>query len=598
MPRTRRQWITPARAKPLGRFLRIGAFTVLGITALTLILVLIHRGLLPVVAWLFPSLQKPFYDLAVYGAYPTREFVSFGLNAPTPSRVLWDESCDGGFILVGPNGPSVPQSGPMILDTNGELVWMSHDYDSIMNFNVQLYKGEQYLTFWAGNKQGSTGKGDMLMLDSNYKVAYRIRAVGEGNKGDLHEFRLTDEGTALITVFNNTQADLRKMSGFRGADGWVTDGMFQEVDIETNELLFEWRAIDHFKPEDTNYFDPFGGYSESHPFDYYHLNSIEKDSKGNYLISSRHFHSVSYIDGKTGDVLWVLGGGSKDFTDLSDGLCTEHQWQHNARWIDEEKGILSFMDNGVAGPLHVDAPYSKGTIVQLHLDDMTVTHVQSYVSKDKVRSASQGNLQVLDNGNILVGWGATAAYSEFLNDGTLLCEVHYAASWTFWWERWKSYRVYRIQGWVGSPEYPPTAQIKGDHLYISWNGATEVRYWELQAARASAEGDSAFESIDIIEKTTFESSFILPSEGDYVRYRVAAMDGEKKILHHSDPVEPDGGSGSVVGVILGICAGIGSAVGVWYLVRTWARRRRVGKKLFTWEPTELFTRERYQYSKL
>ena len=135
----------------------------------------------------------------------------------------------------------------------------------------------------------------MILLDSNYKEAYRIQAVGDGNSGDLHEFRLTKDGTALISIFNNTQADLTRMKGgWRPEDGWLTDGMFQEVDVETNELLFEWRALDHVKPEDTFHFDPFGGYWESHPFDYYHLNSIEKDSRGNYLVSSRHYHHFIY----------------------------------------------------------------------------------------------------------------------------------------------------------------------------------------------------------------------------------------------------------------------------------------------------------------
>ena len=549
--------------------------------------------------WCFPDLETFLFDFGVYGPYPTRDYVSFDLNSPKPSRVRWDDSCDGGYIFVGPNGPSVPQSGPVIIDTNGELVWMSHDWGAIMNFNVQTYKGKNYLTFWAGNKSGSVGQGDMLMLDSNYKVAYRIKAVGEGNRGDLHEFRITDEGTALVTVFNNTQADLTQMSGFRPSDGWVTDGMFQEIDIETNELLFEWRAIDHFNPEDTYYFDPFGGYWESHPFDYYHLNSIEKDSKGNYLLSSRHFHSITYIDGFSGDVLWVLGGGSEDFLDLSNGSASDFQWQHNARWVSEEEGLLSFMDNGVAGPLHVDAPYSKGKIVKLDLENRTAELVQEYVSEGELRAASQGNLQLLPNDHVLVGWGAAAAYSEFLKDGTLLCEVHFAAAWLFWWERWKSYRVYRIHDWIGKPEYPPSAKIGSDGLYVSWNGATEVRYWELQGARHGAKGDQAFESIDIIEKRAFEEAFILPAEGEFVRYRVAALDDERNVLHYSDPVKPSRSTGSWVGVVLGICAALGSAVAVWLLLRAWARRRHDGNKLFTWEPAgSLFSWEKYQYSRL
>ena len=48
---------------------------------------------------------------------------------------------DGGYILIGPNGPSVDKPGPVILDTNGELVWMTDEWGLIMNLNVQQYKG-------------------------------------------------------------------------------------------------------------------------------------------------------------------------------------------------------------------------------------------------------------------------------------------------------------------------------------------------------------------------------------------------------------------------------------------------------------------------
>lgn len=497
--------------------------------------------------------------------------------------------------MVGPNGKSVRQSGPVILDTDGELVWMTDEYHTVMNFNVQNYRGKDYLTFWYGDKHGSTGRGEMVMLDSNYKVAYRIQAVGEGNKADIHEFRISKDNTALIAVSNKTQADLRSWPGFRPSDGWLTDGMFQEIDIETGELLFEWRAIEHFDPLDNYYFDPFGGYIESHPYDYYHLNSIEKDPKGNFLVSSRHFHHIAYIDGKSGDVLWTLGGHSKDFKDLSHGKATEHQWQHNARWYDQEKGILTFMDNGAAGPLHVDAPYSKATMVQLDFEKMTAKLVHSYVSPSKIRAASQGNLEVVDEDQVLVGWGATAAYTEFTMDGTPLCEVHFAASSLFWFERWKSYRVYRHFGWVGEPEYPPSARIRGKSLFVSWNGATEVKFWELQGARKD-KGDD-YDTIETIEKHHFEESFALPKNGDYVRYRAVALDHQRKVLHRSDPAVPEGGLGWFARVLIGVLV-FAAICGSVLLARSLIAHRRRGGTVLTWAVPERFIREQYQYSKL
>ena len=503
---------------------------------------------------------------------------------------------------MGPTGQGVPQPGPVIMDPRGELIWMSQEWGSVMGFTMQTYKGKNYLTFWAGRKHGSTGKGDFFMLDSNYKVAYRLHAVGENKFGEIHEFKITDQGTALISVWAREQADLRKMNSWKPSDGWLMGGVFQEIDIETNELLFEWNASEHVKLGDTFYFDPLGGYWESHPFDFYHLNSIEKDSKGNYLISSRHYHTITYIDGSSGEVLWELGAGSEDFTDLSDGHASDFQWQHNPRWVSEEEGTLTFLDNGMAGPLHVDAPYSKGKMVKLDHENRTVELLAEYLSQGHVRAPSQGNLQVLSepNDHVIVGWGATAAYSEFHVDGTLLCETHFTASLFFWWEQWKTYRVYRLHGWVSTPDYPPSAKIKGDSLYVSWNGATEVAYWELQGARNDGRGHEIFESLDLVEKHSFEEAFILPTEGDYLRYRVGALDVEKKVLRFSDLVQVESESGwSVIGLLIGVGAGVGTAIGVGYILRIRVRRGKEGGKVLTWEPTSnLFNLEQYQYSKL
>lgn len=595
-----RQWLSPARAKLVRRILRLLLSAALALAAVAIFGLFIHQGVLRILAWIFPSLEGAVFELGVYGAYPVRNYVSFDLPSPLGRRAQWDDSCNGGHIIVGPNGPSVEKMGPVVLDTNGELVWMSNKWSLVMNFNVQEYRGKQYLTFWFGHKYGSSGKGEWVMLDSNYNVAYNVKAVGEGNTGDFHEFRITKDGTALIAIFNDTQADLRRMSGgFRPQDGWLTDGMFQEVDIETNELLFEWHAIDHFKPEDTKYWDPFGGYFKSHPFDYYHLNSVEKDSKGNFIVSSRHYHHFIYLDGKTGEVLWTLGGGATDFTDLSDGLASDFKWQHNARWLSEEEGLLSFLDNGVAGPLHVDAPYSKGKIVKLDFDNRTVELVQDYISQGRVRAASQGNLYTIpENNHNLIGWGAIGAYSEFHMDGTLLCEVHWGASWLFWWERVKSYRVYRKWDWVGRPEYPPSAKIKGDQLYVSWNGATEVKYWELQGSIRGHGGNEAFITLELAEKQTFEHAFALTSDEDYDRYRVVALDAEKNVLRYSEVAEQVSAIGSSTGVVLGICAGVGIGILLGVVLLFANRRARGGpRRWFALAPLSS-SRDGYHYRKL
>ncbi len=44
---------------------------------------------------------------------------------------------------------------------------------------------------------------------------------------------------------------------------------------------------------------------------------------------------------------------------------------------------------------------------------MSANLVREYTHPDKLLSDTQGNVQVLPNGNVLVGWGSAPVFSEF-----------------------------------------------------------------------------------------------------------------------------------------------------------------------------------------
>ena len=144
--------------------LRLAYFTVVGVIGVGLVLLSIHQILLPLLAWLIPGLETVFFDWAVYGVYRPQKYVSFNLTSPQTSVLQWDDSCDNGLVLASLNGPSVPRPGPSIFDPRGDLIWMSDAYGVTMNFQVQRYKDENYLTFWAGSKQATSGKGNYYMV--------------------------------------------------------------------------------------------------------------------------------------------------------------------------------------------------------------------------------------------------------------------------------------------------------------------------------------------------------------------------------------------------------------------------------------------------
>ena len=169
-----------------------------------------------------------------------------------------------------------------------------------MNVRIQKFRGRRVLTWYEGAVLGPYG-GEFVIFDPTYHEIARVRA-GNGRHGDLHEFLLTPKGTALITIYNEVTADLTAIGG--ATDGRLVTGIVQEVDVESGEVIFEWRSREHVALDESfmTQVTPAGN------VDYFHLNSIAFDRDGHLLISARHTSAVYKINRRTGKVIWRLGG--------------------------------------------------------------------------------------------------------------------------------------------------------------------------------------------------------------------------------------------------------------------------------------------------
>ena len=355
-----------------------------------------------------------------------------------------------------------------------------------------------------------------------------MKPIG-GLTGDLHEFRITDEDTIIMTMYEATKGD---MSGYGMDEGWIFDCLFQEINLDTSEVIFEWRASDHYPIHESK--QPLfgtGGYPDN-GFDFFHINSVDKDANGDYLISARHMCAVACISHVDGSILWQLGGVANSFTDLSDGAATNFTWNHHAAWQEPGK-TLTLFDNGSNGQV-VSAKQSRGIMVELDLDQMTAKAIHQYIAPLKLLSPSQGSVQVLPGGSVLVGWGHTPAFTEFTMDGEVLCDAHFGVIWlsNFGWA--KSYRTFKFP-WVGRPNTLPDVAVRPGRsaVYVSWNGATEVARWVLQSGKSDDE-DCEYEDHDDVAKTRFETEIPIPDDADEF-LRVAALDRDGKVLAYSAP---------------------------------------------------------------
>ncbi|EPE04018.1 hypothetical protein F503_04866 [Ophiostoma piceae UAMH 11346] len=500
------------------------------------------------------------YDWGWYGIHPEQHFTSFGASPPRPFILQHDAQCsttedeNSRYTFVSPRGLAFKAPGPIIYDGQGNLVWMDTQYGEAMDLKVQHYNGQDYITFWHGSDNGTFGEGQYYMINSTYDVAHIVRPAGNFS-GDLHEFRITEQGTALMTMYKKMEADLTE--GFGIKNGWIVDSMFQEVDLATGRLLFQWHASEHFPVQDTEVPIRKLGRSESTAFDYFHINSVDKTAEGDYVISSRYMCAVACISHVDGKVLWQLGGKQNDFKDLSNGHATDIHWQHHATWHSETSELTVF-DNG-AYDKFASASNSRGLRIKVDVAAKTATLVQSYVAPQHHLAPSQGSVQILSGEStgaqasaetVLVGWGYIPAYTEFSADGKPLCDVHICPTGYYHLGWCKNYRTFKHH-WVGRPTTKPSAAMRPseDALYVSWNGATEVRSWQLQiskshglqaakGAKSKAGGTDAKDYFTnhgtAVKKTNFESKIRVPSEAVYVR--VAALDKDGNVLGYSETV--------------------------------------------------------------
>jgi hypothetical protein len=465
----------------------------------------------------FPKVQ-PLQDASsapVGGAWAFRSRPD--LSPPAVEVATRAHDTAPGYIFVAPEEGGAAQGGSMILDDHGQVVWfrpLRGTQGRTMNFEVQTYKGRDVLTW------GET-PGEYVIFDASYREIARLHA-GNGYSGDHHEFHISPQDTALITIYNLVPQDLTVVGGSKNGRAW--QGIVQELDIESGEVLFEWRSIDHIALEET-YVDAREDHYQG--IDYFHINSIDVDHDDNLLISARETSAVYKIDRNSGEVIWRLGGKKSDF-EMAEG--TRFAFQHDARRQPDstisvfDNGSLVF-DNGV--PKAVEE--SRAIVLDVDERKMRASLVREYTHPDKMYADAAGNLQILANGDAFVGWGRALAISEFSREGKLLFDARLPP-------QNRSYRAFRFP-WRGHPTDRPAVaaeRISEDEVkvYASWNGATEVATWEV----LTGQRPEGLEPLGSVPRYGFETAILALGAEPYVAVR--ARDASGRILGTSDPIEP------------------------------------------------------------
>jgi hypothetical protein len=426
---------------------------------------------------------------------------------------------DQRFLFLGPGPVALKgsqQYGPLIVDRGGEPVWFRPVAPGleVTNFSSSRYRDEPVLMWWEGKIDASGyGQGEAVIVDRGYRELARIRAAN-GRWMDLHALWLTPAQTAVFTCYPRVvQADLSSLGGPR--EGQALESIIQEVDIASGRLIFEWASLSHVPIGDS--YQHLGT-----PFDYLHVNSVRPTPDGNLLVSGRNTWALYKLDRRSGEVVWTLGGKRSDF---EVGESAQFAWQHNAEQVTDR--LLTVFDNGTDGPTRTQTE-SRGLALNVDEPRRAVELRNAYTSPESLLASAMGSVQILPSGHVVVGWGTASHTTEFAADGKLVLDASLPAG------------LYSFLGllldWSSAPHRPPTVTVSRDLqggaklVYASWNGATEVTDWRVDAG---VRADS-LHPVGIAKRRGFETA--IPVHRDLRFAALTALDASGNALGRSDTV--------------------------------------------------------------
>jgi len=427
-----------------------------------------------------------------YSSAPSLTPSSVRITTPAKSG-----AAPGDLFLAPYQGSGAP--GPMITDQSGNLIWfhpLPKD-DSSTSLKLQQYEGKTVLTWWQGRiLEVGFGQGEDVIYNTAYQKIAAVRA-GNGYSADLHEFRLTPEGTAWIDIFDPIDMNLSSAGGL--SDGVLTDSVIEEVDVKTGLVMWEWHALGHIPISESHNPAP----KASYPWDYVHINSISPGQSGDVLLSSRNTWTLYDVSIDGGGVRWRLGG---DHSSFKLGAGTHTYWQHDAEF--QPNGLISVFDNGSDPPKEKQ---SRGLVLDPNLSNHTVTLVKQFVNPSKtLLASSQGDMLTLPGGNWLMGYGGLPNFTEYDSSGHVLLDGTLG-------KNVQDFRTYLFP-WSGQPTgQPSVAAAPGSGgtvaVSVSWNGATQVASWRVLAGASSG----TLAPVATAAKTAaFQSTIAAPSAGPYV----------------------------------------------------------------------------------
>lgn len=361
--------------------------------------------------------EQDFYSVLDYPK-PGREKESISPDTMPNINVLINGPTASGNIFIANIwnfGGGYP-STLMILNNNGTPVFARDILRRAYDFKKQ---NDNLLTYYNEVRRKYHG------INRYYQIVDSFWCQN-GYSTDFHEVQVMPNGDAWLMSYDPQWVDMSVIVPGGNTHALVKGLVIQKINANKN-VVFQWRSWDHFQITDATHENLLDD-----TIDYVHGNSIEVDTDGNIIISSRNMDEITKINTATGNIIWRLGGKNNQFTFINDTIGFSHQ--HDARRI--SNGHLTLYDNGNYHTPH----FSRAVEYQLNeTTPKTATLVWYYRRTPSIYAFAMGNVQRLPNGNTLIGWGSSyVTLTEVTPAGQIMYELYLPVTMS-------SYRAFRYE---------------------------------------------------------------------------------------------------------------------------------------------------------
>ena len=289
----------------------------------------------------------------------------------------------------------------LVIDDTGRVVWYVRFADG-PSLNFQAQPNGRYVA-----RPTTADPSDVEPLVEFDVLGAPVRRLGcaRGLRPRFHDVLVGRDGSWWLMCDETRVMDLSAFGGVPAAE--VTGTVVQHLD-GSGALVFEWSAFDHFDITDLSEEERTGA-----AVNWTHGNALELDADGDLLVSFRSLSEVTKVDGRTGAVLWRMGGRRNQFH--FGGAGPPFLRQHGVRVTAE--GDLLLLDNSG------EAAGSRAERYVLDEAGRTARLAGVYAPAVAVRATLGGTTQHLAEGRTLVAFGDGGAVQEYDRHGSVVWQI-------------------------------------------------------------------------------------------------------------------------------------------------------------------------------